>query len=106
MGVTCGFSEEYKNLPSSIQNLLKFAVQMLQPKQVILFGSRARGDFRENSDYAIAFLGVTERDKWLRFKAESEENPLTLLSTDLVLFEEMNDDYKKNVRTDGKVLYE
>jgi predicted nucleotidyltransferase len=41
-------------LPGSIQELTRRIIQELAPEEIILFGSRARGAHRENSDFDIA----------------------------------------------------
>ena len=93
-------------LPLSIQRLIDLAKDKLEPKKIILFGSRARGDHRPHSDFDLAFVGVTDRNAWNRFTISIQEDPITLQSVDLVLFEELNDDYKKNIEREGFTLYE
>ncbi len=51
------YTEHYDSLPDSIKNLIGFLVQETHPEKLILFGSRARGDHRSNSDYDIAVVG-------------------------------------------------
>ena len=43
------------DLPPSIRQLIDYGIKTVDPDRVILFGSRARGDARENSDYDLAF---------------------------------------------------
>jgi predicted nucleotidyltransferase len=42
--------DKFMNINETIKNAV---IQELSNSKVILFGSRARGDFRENSDYDI-----------------------------------------------------
>ena len=51
-----------------------------QPKEVILYGSRAKGTARERSDIDIAVTGVDDFD----MLAEEVENLPTLYSVDLL----------------------
>ena len=41
-------------LPDELNSLRKKIVNELSPKKIVLFGSRARGDFKKNSDIDIA----------------------------------------------------
>ena len=72
------FVAHFTSLPLStlsIQRLLHLAVEQLDPERVILFGSRARGDHRVNSDFDIAFKGIQQAENWSRFLAVSSETP-------------------------------
>ncbi len=99
-------SPEAKSLPQSIQTLLTLGVQLLAPKKIILFGSRARKDNRENSDFDIAFSGLNQPGQWGRFLAEVTEQPITLHKVDLLVYEDASAEYRKNIDKDGVVLYE
>lgn len=49
---------------SELQRVVRAIVMATQPDRVILFGSRARGDFRDDSDFDLAILapdGVARR---------------------------------------------
>jgi predicted nucleotidyltransferase len=96
----------FKQLPDSVKNLIRFGVKLLDPQKVILFGSRARGDHRDNSDYDIAFKGLKNSHSWSKFLVESEELPITLLKVDLLDYEKCPTDYRMNIDTEGKLLYE
>lgn len=72
-------------------------------EKVILFGSRARGDYQRASDIDLAVCGGDV----ISFSLDVEENTTTLLNYDVV-------DINKNCQTkilesiekEGKVLYE
>ena len=72
-------------------------------EKVILFGSRARGDYQRASDIDLAVCGGDV----ISFSLDVEENTTTLLTYDVV-------DINKNCQTkilesiekEGKVLYE
>ena len=93
-------------LPESIQQVLKFSAEKLNPSRIVLFGSRARGDNRENSDFDIAFFGVDKGKCWSPFLADVSEKNLTLYKLDLVLYEDMNKSYQRNIDKEGIILYE
>lgn len=84
------------------------AKEKLMPERIILFGSRARGDAREHSDYDIAFElppGITNNE-WAGFCADVNENAPTLLSLDLVNINTIDDSFKEKIHKEGIVLYE
>lgn len=72
-------------------------------EKVILFGSRARGDFRRTSDIDIAVEG----GNFERFALDVDEDTSTLLEFDIVnLNKEMQQELWDSIRMEGKTLYE
>ncbi len=100
------FSPSFSVLPESLQNYLRQVVTKIRPEKMILFGSRARGDHRENSDFDIAVSGHFNPSEWAELKASLEEKNLTLFNVDLMILESLGDDYRKNIQREGKILYE
>lgn len=75
-------------------------------EKVILFGSRARGDERERSDIDIAVVGSEiTREEWTDIWCLIDDAP-TLLSIDLVRFEEAPEHLRKSITKEGVALYE
>ena len=73
-------------------------------KRLVLFGSRARGDNRYNSDIDLAVYGMPECNR-ANFWLDCEELP-TLLKFDIVhITEGMNPDFIANIKRDGVELY-
>ena len=71
--------------------------------RVILFGSRARGDFRRTSDIDLAVSG----GDFNRFALDVDEETSTLLEYDIVnLDTEMQDELRESIEKEGRVLYE
>lgn len=71
--------------------------------RVILFGSRARGDFKRTSDIDLAVAGGA----FDRFVLDVEEETSTLLEFDIVnLDREMQQELREAIRKEGRVLYE
>ena len=71
--------------------------------QVILFGSRARGDYSRTSDIDLAVSGgdVT------RFSLDVGEDTSTLLMFDVIdLSRPVSEELMKAISREGKVLYE
>lgn len=70
---------------------------------VILFGSRARGDFKRTSDIDIAASG----GDFDRFALDVDEEKSTLLEFDIVdMDRDMQDALRESIRREGRILYE
>jgi predicted nucleotidyltransferase len=94
-------------LPESIRRLIDYGVRSVVPDRVILYGSRARGDARNDSDYDLVFEFPPQRlPSWLRFLAEAADRPLTLFPTDLVAWNEASPELQASIRQEGISLYE
>lgn len=99
------FTKNFTQLPDSIQNLVQYVVEKVHPEQVILFGSRARSDHRENSDFDMAVKGSVDAGTWTQLQVELDEIAVSLYPVDLVLYEDLGEDYKNNIQAEGKVIY-
>ncbi len=88
------FTKDFYLLPSSVQQIVLLIVNSVTPQKIILFGSRARGNHRENSDFDLAVVGKVDEKKWLDLKVDLYEKNLSLFSIDLVKLEELSEDYK------------
>lgn len=72
-------------------------------EKVILFGSRARGDYHRASDIDLAVYGGNVTD----FALDVEELTATLLTYDVVdLSKELQIGFREAINKEGKVLYE
>ena len=101
------FSSTYHSLPDSIKKLIALVIQEAHPDEIILFGSRARGDHRENSDFDIALKSTTAIPSaaWAKLQLAIDEEPITLYRVDLVNLSQLNEDYIKRILSEGKNLY-
>lgn len=71
--------------------------------KVILFGSRARGDYRRTSDIDLAVTG----GEFERFALDVNEETSTLLEFDIInLDREMQKELRDSISREGKVIYE
>ncbi len=85
-----------------IREIQEFA-KKYQVKKVILFGSRARGDFKEKSDIDLAVKG----GDFARFSLDVNEETTTLLKFDIInLDEKIQQELKDSIQKEGKILYE
>lgn len=72
-------------------------------KRLVLFGSRARGDFKRKSDIDLAVLG----ENISRFASDVDEMTDTLLKYDIVdLSYKLSDELLKNIENEGIIIYE
>lgn len=73
-------------------------------RRLVLFGSRARGDNRYNSDVDLAVYGMPESNR-ANFWMDCEDLP-TLLKFDIVHIKDgMNTVFIENIKKDGVTLY-
>jgi predicted nucleotidyltransferase len=97
--------EKYKNtgLNISLVEELKRYAKEYNVEKLYLFGSRARGDYKERSDIDLAFFGGDAS----RFILEVEEETATLLQYDIVdLTLPVQEELMASIRKEGILLYE
>ena len=72
-------------------------------RKVVLFGSRARGDYRERSDIDLA---VYDGD-YARFALDVDDETHTLLSYDIVdMNKSVDSELVESIEREGIILYE
>ena len=85
-----------------IEKIIK-EIKKHNPKKIVFFGSRMRGDNLKNSDFDIAVdLDLSFREK--RKLREKIDLIAGLYKVDLVFFDEMSEDFKKYILEKGKIL--
>ena len=88
--------------PIVIDELRRLAKQH-ELDRLLLFGSRARGDYHERSDIDLAAFGGAVS----RFALDAEEETSTLLRFDIVNRDQpMQSDLRRSIEKEGLVLYE
>jgi len=88
------------------QMIVDAIIQHIKPKQIILFGSRARDDAQARSDYDIAIDDdELTLAKLAQIRADMEIVP-TLLSIDVVWMNRAAETLRKRILNEGKILYE
>ncbi|MFA6037376.1 MAG: nucleotidyltransferase domain-containing protein [Legionellales bacterium] len=89
-----------------ITSIIDQACQAIEPKSIYLFGSRARFNAYENSDYDFAFeFDAKQYEKWIRFVFEAEEKVPTLLPLDLVNMNEISPAFREKISQEGKLIF-
>lgn len=88
------------------QNVLQAIIKLAKDNDVrklILFGSRARGDYKERSDIDLAFYGGNSS----RFILEVYEETPTLLQFDVLdLDKPIQAELLESIKREGMVIYE
>lgn len=88
------------------QNVLQAIIKLAKDNDVrklILFGSRARGDYQERSDIDLAFYGGNSS----RFILEVDEETPTLLQFDVLdLDKPIQAELLESIKREGMVIYE
>ena len=75
-------------------------------KQVYLFGSRARGDNREDSDYDFCVVTSDDCDLFELGGFFAELRDALGVEIDLVCQESLRDDFSREVLRDRRLVYE
>ena len=84
-------------------NEIKDYAGLYELKKVILFGSRARGDYKERSDIDLAVTGGNVA----AFSIAVDENTSTLLKFDIVdLDVSVQEELSQSIEREGIVIYE
>ncbi len=93
-------------LPDNLKTIVKQAIQMINPDMVWIFGSRARGDAKETSDFDIAFKFSSAASlNWTLFWNQVTDNPPSLHKYDLVDFNCAGQELKERILKEGFVIY-
>ena len=93
-------------LPASIRQVVEIGVRAVDPDKVILYGSRARGSAREDSDYDLAFVFPPDRrDRWVRFVVDLDDAAVTLLPVDLLNWNDASNSLRERICQEGIMLY-
>jgi predicted nucleotidyltransferase len=90
----------------TLNEIVKIVVKHLNPKKIILFGSRGKGNFRFNSDYDIAVDSNQYDFRTIRKIKEKVNEAAGLKKVDVVFINEVEDGFKEIINKTGKILYE
>lgn len=94
------------HLPFYLKELLELARSLkVNFKRVWLFGSRAKGLPRSNSDFDIAFE-LSSKANWQKFLSQIAENPISVYKMDVLDLEDVSEGFKKSIIVEGVLIYE
>jgi len=100
-------NEIFLTFPDSIKNALQLIANELNPKKIILFGSRARKDHRPNSDFDFCVVeALNDAHKRSEVRLSIEDEAISLYKIDLLFYEELNKEYIDNIKREGVLIYE
>ena len=89
-------------LRDTVLDFIKESAERNGLTKVVLFGSRAKGTYREKSDIDLAIEGGRISD----FEYDIEERCPTLLSFDFIdLSNDLSDGLARRIQDEGVVLY-
>lgn len=102
-----GMGENYMyGLRDSIVEQIREFGTRYRLEKIVLFGSRARGDYRERSDIDLAVYGALKSQE-SRIYFEIDDYVETLLKFDIIFIDEhTSQELKDNIQQDGVVIYE
>lgn len=100
--VTNKFYEDTGIKEIVVQEIQELA-QKYDVEKVILFGSRARGDYKEKSDIDLACTG----GNYVRFSLDVDELTSTLLQYDIVNLDgAVQGELLDSIQKEGMIIYE
>ncbi|MBQ8180067.1 MAG: nucleotidyltransferase domain-containing protein [Candidatus Methanomethylophilaceae archaeon] len=88
-----------------LRRIVKPIAESYGMRQVYLFGSRARGDNREDSDYDFCVVTSDDCDLFELGGFFAELRDALGVEIDLVCQESLRDDFSREVARDGMLLY-
>lgn len=97
-------AERPKLLPDHLKEVLEKA-HKLGLKTMWLYGSRARGDARPQSDFDLAFQ-FTNKPLWSAFVVDIAEEPPSLYKYDLVDLDALEESFQSEIMKEGLQIYE
>jgi predicted nucleotidyltransferase len=98
--------EKMQNLPEHLNYIIALAdAKNLEVKKIWIYGSRARGNARENSDFDLAF-DIGNSRYWSSFVTEIEDDPPSLYRYDLIDINTADKSLRKSIELEGVPIYE
>ncbi|MFZ0456378.1 MAG: nucleotidyltransferase domain-containing protein [Ignavibacteriaceae bacterium] len=89
-----------------LENIINILVNEINPKKLILFGSRGKGTDSFNSDYDIAVEAGSINFSEKRILKEKIDRVLGLHKIDLIFLKEIDAGFKDIIIKTGKIIYE
>ena len=89
-----------------LRRIVEPIAESYEMRQVYLFGSRARGDNREDSDYDFCVVTSDDCDLFELGGFFADLRDALGVEIDLVCQESLRDDFSREVLRDRRLLYE
>lgn len=89
-----------------LDTIIAIIKEHLHPKRIILFGSRAKGQAQEYSDYDIAIQGVDMDIRKDRLLKEALDEKMGIYTVEVVDLDRVDEGFRAMVVKYGKILYE
>ena len=92
--------------PNSYKKILSIFNKYKNIEKVIIYGSRAKGDYKEGSDIDLTLIGDLNYIDLINLKHEFEDSSIPYL-VDLSIFKELKtESLLEHIKRVGKVFYE
>jgi predicted nucleotidyltransferase len=88
-----------------VAEIVEAARRSLDLQRVILFGSRARGDARLDSDLDLAFDHSSTDAEWADFVNQMRDEAPTLLPLDLVDLAQADPALRARITSEGRLVH-
>lgn len=89
-----------------LKSTIKIIRDNLDPKKIILFGSRTKGNSKYYSDFDLAVETQRPDLRTRRIINEKIEKASGLYSVDLIYLNSVEENFKKLILKTGKIIYE
>jgi predicted nucleotidyltransferase len=89
----------------ALHHLLEQAERTLDLRRVWLFGSRSRGDARDDSDIDLAFEHDSRPEEWADFVNSALDQAPVLLDLDLVDLRSADPGLRERILREGTLLH-
>ncbi|MTK12310.1 MAG: nucleotidyltransferase domain-containing protein [Clostridiaceae bacterium] len=90
---------------SCVEKIKKLLIEKLEPYIIYIFGSSAKGVFREDSDVDIAFLGDMNLSEYEVFVIAQELADILKREVDLIDLKNASTVFKAQIVGNGEVIY-
>lgn len=90
-------------LREEVYNKIKIIAQKYE-YDFYIFGSRARGDYRNNSDIDIAIFGDVSNEDEIKIKNELDEIDMEYMLDILFVSEITNSELLENIKKEGMII--
>jgi predicted nucleotidyltransferase len=89
-----------------LMDIVALVRDFLNPRRIIIFGSRISGRGREYSDFDIAVEGAEMNIRNERLLKDALDDKLGIITVDLINLDKVDSKFKQLVLQTGRVIYE